>query len=119
MTLTDSGERELRGAVQRLEKNLEELRVETRSGFSEIKKAIRGDIAEGTGGLMERVNRNEAIVTSVAGRVSDIEDIVAVHDRWIEDRKAQWRLVVVLSSGNILAMIYMLYRLSEIAANAP
>lgn len=113
MPMTENGERELRGAVRRLEKNLEDFRSETQAGFREIKRSILGSLTDGKGGLMAKVDRNETDLKELKDQVEKLRTELAVVKRWVDDREAQWRLLMLVSGGNIMVLVGILYVIAK------
>jgi hypothetical protein len=112
-------DQEVWGAVVRLEAELKELRIETRKGFDDLNKAILGDLAEGRGGLMSEVNRNTVKIDGHEKRLKRAEDGLAVATKWINDREAQWRLLMLVGGGNLVGLLYVIYLIINHAGEIP
>ena len=107
----------IKGAVKRLEESLDSFRVETKKGLDELKRAIMGDMVTGRGGLMSKVNTHSALIDQNSKEIGELKKEMGVVKRWIGDRDAQWRLVMIVSGGNILVLLGLIYMISRWAAS--
>lgn len=117
--MTDDG-MDIEKRMERIEKDI-----------AEIKAALLGNVIEGTTGMLGRLRDREqtaeqhdirilSLESEVRHRVGqkefdELEDRVKENTQWRKDIQAQWRLLMAVGGGNLVGLIYLIYRIVQLS----
>lgn len=103
-------ERDLTQRMELFERNQEKIAADV----VEIKRALLGGY-DGSGGLSGKVERNREEIERLDRRISKNEAAIEQNTLWRQSLTAQWRLLMLLSGGNLATLIALLVTLIKLA----
>lgn len=108
--MTDGQDRALEERMERMERRMDE-------GFRRLELILQGDLSDpkNEGGLSGVIRRNREQLHDHEKRIGEVEKIAISADRWIQDRNAQWRLLLLMGGGNVAGLLYVLWQLAQLA----
>ena len=110
-----------------IEKRMERIEKD----IAEIKAALLGNVIEGTPGMLGRLRDREQTAEQHDIRIlslereanhhvdqkefDELEDRVKQNTQWRKDIQAQWRLLMAVGGGNLIGLIYLIYRIVQLS----
>jgi hypothetical protein len=94
---------------------MDNLERSVKEGFARIERILQGDLTDpdSRGGLAGEIRANKAQLADHERRLTVVEESAKRSADWIDDRNAQWRLLLLLGGGDLLGLLYVLYLLAQ------